>query len=245
MVRVTVSSVAPPHRALIDEERASGGRAHPSIRSWTQDKGLARARRHERESKVVRNGRPKLTHGFMLSPKSSEIIRAIRRRLTRTIRPPQFAFVAFGQSISPDALNALDSVHDLSRGSPQDIIARLRSTELVPGGVLVARTHREPKNLDLHCEALLVSRLHMEQNPKRLEPLIFYSHRCPCSSCAARLAELRWDWRDLRMDLAWSISFNPPEYARYRMGLSDESSERLMREAGIGVGRLELAGSTA
>ena len=47
------------------------------------------------------------------------------------------------------------------------------------------------------------------------------------------------------MDLAWSISFNPPEYARYRMGLSDESSERLMREAGIGVGRLELAGSTA
>ena len=87
VVRVTVSSVAPTHRALIDEERASGGRAHPSIRSWTQDKGLARAREHERESKVVRNGRPKLTHGFMLSPKSSEIIRAIRRRLTAAIRP--------------------------------------------------------------------------------------------------------------------------------------------------------------
>merc|ERR1719210_1815163 len=66
------------------------------------------------------------------------------------------------------------------------LLARLRSIELKPGTLLVARTSDDPKNTDSHCEALLVDRLSSEPAERLLSlgTVLVYSFLCPCPACA-------------------------------------------------------------
>ena len=152
----------------------------------------------------------------------------------------------------PQALRAVhrfgyDSAQGIPRRPKVDaVLSALEETTLEPGGLLAARVHslsfqNQAESDVWHCEAMLLQRLRSEPAAllKQLQPLVFYSFKCPCPSCAARLADFRWEHRDLSVEVAFEIPCVPEQYARFRSGCSDESSVRWMREAGVGIGSVE------
>ena len=178
----------------------------------------------------------------MLSPRARELVSSIRAAYPLK---GQFAFVTFGVAGAAAARHPGRGNEKLwstrrQRRSPVEYAAALEAAVLAPGGILIARSHSEPKDVDTHCEAMLLSRLRAEPRAHllHLEPLIMYSWRCPCASCAARIADFRWEMRNLRVEVAYTRANTPPQYARWHMGLSDETSIRQMMEAGVIVEQL-------
>ena len=180
----------------------------------------------------------------MLSLSASEAVQFALKRFTSLGNPKQFAFVLFGlHNRDLTALSPLAPVGKRAkqREQPSEVTARLEAMRLESGGAMVARLHAKSHDVDLHCEAMLISRLREEpaKNLRQLQPLTFYSHLCPCPSCAARIADFSRSSPELRISLAYEQPCVPERYAVHRNGLSDVSSLRLMREAGVHVGKID------
>ena len=187
----------------------------------------------------------------MLSPRAKAWAKALRMSLTQSHkRPAQFAFVSFGiqdpAQPPPQTLHALQRIGYQSDRRPQveDVMSALNESKVEPGGLLAARVHElsfQRGNDMWHSEAMLLDRLRAEPagRLKQLQPLVFFSFKCPCPMCAARFSDFRYEHRDLSVEVAYERPCVPEEYARFRSGCSDESSVRWMREAGVGIGRVE------
>merc|ERR1719329_1470200 len=111
--------------------------------------------------------------------------------------------------------------------------------------MLVARTSADPKNLEAHCEALLIDRLMAEpcERLAELKVVLLYSFLCPCPSCAGKIAAFAAARPGLRVEVAYERHFIPAAAAQFRAGISDASSVEAMRAAGISVVQFDSTSS--
>ena len=64
--------------------------------------------------------------------------------------------------------------------------------------------------------------------------VLLYTFKCPCPSCAGRIAQFAAERPHVRLEVAFEFDHIPSVYAKFRpRGDSDASSLAMMRSAGV------------